>query len=71
MPAMRWAILLAGLIAAAPLTGCGSTPASFGITGPGPPAPPPMAPDDATVLPPGIPTPGTGSGTEQRFYNYN
>jgi len=68
---MRWVILLAGLVAAAPLAGCGTNPASFGITGPGRPAPPPTAPDDATVLPPGIPTPGMESGTEQRFYDYN
>ena len=68
---MRWVILLAGLTAAAPLTGCGSTPASFGITGPGPQAPPQMAPDDAAGGLPGLPNPGTGSGTEQRFFNYN
>jgi hypothetical protein len=68
---MRWVILLAGLAAAAPLTGCGSTPASFGITGPAQQTPPPMAPDDATVLAPGLPNANTGSGTEQRFYRYN
>ena len=71
MSAMRWVILLAGLTVAALQTGCGNTPASFGITGPAPQAPPQMAPDDATVLTPGLPNSGTGSGTEQRFFNYN
>ena len=68
---MRWVILLAGLTVAALAAGCGSTPRSLGITGPAPPAQPQMAPDDATVLPPGLPNANTGSGSEQRFYNYN
>lgn len=68
---MRWVILLAGLTATALAAGCGATPASLGITGPGPQVQPQMAPDDATVLPPGVPNANTGSGSEQRFYNYN
>lgn len=68
---MRWVILLAGLTVAALAAGCGSTPASFGITGPAPQKQPEMTPDDATVRAPGLPNPGTGSGAEQRFYNYN
>jgi hypothetical protein len=34
-PVIRWAILLAGLMATASLAGCGTTPQSLGITGPG------------------------------------
>jgi len=68
---MRWAILLAGLTVAALQTGCGSSPASFGITGPSPQVQPQLTPDDATVLPPGLPDANTGSGSEQRFYRYN
>lgn len=68
---MRWASLLAGLTVAALQAGCGSTPQSFGITGPAPQVQPQMAPDDATVLPPGLPNPDTGSGSEQRYYRYN
>ena len=61
MPIMRWVFLLAGLTAAALQAGCG----------PAPPVEPQMAPDDATVMPPGLPQSGTGSGAEQRYYNYN
>jgi hypothetical protein len=71
MPIMRWVFLLAGLTAAALQAGCGRTPESLGITGPAPPVEPQMAPDDATVMPPGLPQSGTGSGAEQRYYNYN
>ena len=68
---MRWVFILAGLSAAALLAGCGKTPQQFGITGPAPQAEPNLTPDDATLLPPGLPDPGTGSGAEQRFYHYN
>jgi hypothetical protein len=69
---MRWALLLAGLTAATLLTGCGATPASLGITGPGPQAPPEAtAPNDTPMSPPGLPDPSTGSGADQRFYHYN
>ena len=69
--AMRWVLLSAGLTVAALQAGCGATPHQFGITGPAPQVEPQMAPDDATVLPPGLPDPSTGSGAEQRFYHYN
>jgi hypothetical protein len=60
------------------LAGCGSTPQSLGITGPG--APPVAAPgaDDSLVPPPGMPSTGgsyrynigpTQSG--DRYFNYN
>jgi hypothetical protein len=68
---MRWVFLLAGLTSAALQTGCGTTPQQFGITGPAPQVQPKMAPDDATILAPGLPDPGTSSGFEQRYYNYN
>jgi hypothetical protein len=60
------------------LAGCGSTPASFGITGPG--APPTEAPgvDDSMVPAPGISNTGGSSryniGPAQsgdRYFNYN
>jgi hypothetical protein len=69
---MRWALLMAGLTAATLLIGCGTTPAQFGITGPGPQVPPEaVAPDDTPMSPPGLPDPNTGSGADQRFYHYN
>ena len=68
---MRWVLLLAGLTVAALLIGCGTTPRQFGITGPAPQVAPEMKSDDAIVRQPGVPDPGTGSGEEQRFYNYN
>jgi hypothetical protein len=71
MCGMRWIIPLAGLTAAALLAGCDATPQSLGITGPGERPQPSFTPDDTTVLPPGLPDPTTGSGSEQRFYRYN
>jgi hypothetical protein len=69
---MRWAFLLAGLIAAVLQAACGTTPAQFGITGPGPSGPAEAAPtNDTPMSPPGLPDPNTGSGSDQRFYNYN
>ncbi len=68
---MRWIFLLGGLTAAALQVGCDRTPQSFGITGPAPQAAPQMMPDDTVLRPPGLPNSGTGSGEEQRFYNYN
>ena len=68
---MRWMFLLAGLTVAALQAGCGTTPQSFGITGPAPQTQPQLAPDDTVVRPPGVPNSNTGSGEEQRFYNYN
>jgi hypothetical protein len=70
---MSRAILLAGLAAAALQAGCGATPQSLGITGPGtsPPVQPQAAPDDGTSAPPGVPDPNTSSGIDQRFYRYN
>ena len=66
------------LMALASIAGCGRSPASLGITGPG--APPPAVapvPDDSTITAPGIvdqgsygpsygPIPSSG-----RYYNYN
>jgi hypothetical protein len=71
MPRMRWLFLIAGLTTLTLQTGCGSTPESLGITGPAPQVQPEMAPNDATVLPPGLPDPNTSSGAEQRYYRYN
>jgi len=68
---MRWVFLLAGLTAAALQTACGTTPQQFGITGPAPQTEPTLTPDDATVRAPGLPDANTGSGFEQRYYNYN
>jgi uncharacterized lipoprotein YajG len=71
MQAMRWVFLLVGLSAATLQAGCGATPESLGITGPAPTVQPELVPDDATVMPPGLPRAGTGSGADQRYYNYN
>jgi hypothetical protein len=70
MHLMRWLLLLAGLIGAWLQAGCGVTPQSLGITGPGVP-PPARAPDDSTMLPPGLPNPGTSVDPQQRYYRYN
>jgi hypothetical protein len=67
---MRWIFLSAGLTVAALQTGCDRPPQAFGITGPAPQVQPELTPDDTTILAPGIPN-STGSGSEQRFYNYN
>jgi hypothetical protein len=68
---MRWAFLLAALTAAAFQTGCGTSPVKFGITGPGPQAPPEATPNDTPMSIPGLPDPNSGSGADQRFYHYN
>lgn len=68
---MRWAPLLAGLIVVALQAGCDRTPELLGITGPAPPVPPTVTPDEATVPTPGLPSAGANSGAEQRYYNYN
>ena len=69
--AMGRVLLLFVLTAAALQVGCDATPQSLGITGPGPAQQRRAAPDDSTVMPPGLPDPGSGSGTDQRFYRYN
>ena len=60
------------------VVGCGSSPQSLGITGPG--APPAQAPgaDDTTVVPPGISNTGNSyrynvgpSVSGDRFFDYN
>jgi hypothetical protein len=65
------------LIAALGVAGCGGSPQSLGITGPGAP---PVAPavDDSTISNPGIPDAGSGYGPSVgptpsggRYYNYN
>jgi hypothetical protein len=71
MRAMRKVALLTGLTATALLGGCGVTPESLGITGPGQRPPPTFGPDDTVLQPPGLPDPNTGSGPEQRYYRYN
>lgn len=71
MGPMRWLIILAGLAAIFLQVGCGATPQSLGITGPGPVLQPALRPSDATVPNPGLPDPGTSSGAEQRYYRYN
>jgi hypothetical protein len=76
---MRMAMLLfAMLVVALASAGCGATPASLGITGPGAPPPPPAAPDDSTISSPGIPDPGASYGpsigpipSSGRYFNYN
>ncbi len=68
---MRWLILLTGLTAAALQAGCGASPQSLGITGPGPRVAPNFSPDDATIQNPGIPDANTSSDPEQRFFRYN
>jgi hypothetical protein len=73
---MMRATILIGVLA---LSGCGDTPASLGITGPGAPPPPAPAIDDTTVGVPGIPdTGGGGYGSglgpapaSGRYFNYN
>jgi hypothetical protein len=66
---MLWIVVLAG---------CGSTPQSLGITGPG--AAPAEAPGagDSVVPPPGIPNMGGSyrynigpTQSEDRYFNYN
>jgi len=64
------------LIATLCVAGCGESPASFGITGPG--APPAPASDDSTIPNPGIPDAGGGYGpgfgptpSSGRYFNYN
>jgi hypothetical protein len=69
---MRWIFLIAVLSVAALQAGCGRTPQSLGITGPGPAPPPPTAtPDEETVTPPGVPGSGANTGDDQRYYHYN
>ncbi len=68
---------LLALLAALCLVGCQDSPASLGITGPSPPAPPTPL-DDSVISNPGIPdtsgsygpnvAPTTSGG---RFFNYN
>ena len=53
---MRTLILLAAL----GLAGCGNSPASLGITGPGAPPSPAPASDDSTITSPGVPDQGGG-----------
>ena len=70
---MRTLILLAAL----GLAGCGNSPASLGITGPGAPPPPAPASDDSTS--PGVPDQGGGyfgpsigpMPSNGRYFNYN
>jgi hypothetical protein len=84
MTAVRAVLLLAGLLG---LAACGTTPATFGITGPGtspPPTfkPPPTPEDsDAAVGIPGLPNtnsvyspslkPAGDAATPGSFYGYN
>jgi hypothetical protein len=71
---IRWLVPLA----AALLAGCGSSPQSFGITGPGvTPAASPQS-DDSEVPAPGISNTGNSyrynigpAGSGDRFFNYN
>jgi hypothetical protein len=65
------------LIATLCVAGCGDSPASLGITGPGiAPSPPPGA-DDSTIPNPGIPNgggygPGLGpTPSSGRYFDYN
>ena len=72
---MRTLILLAAL----GLAGCGNSPASLGITGPGAPPPPAPASDDSTITSPGVPDQGGGyfgpsigpMPSNGRYLNYN
>ena len=67
------------MLAATALAGCGSSPQSLGITGPG--AAPVEAPalDNSTLPPPGISNTGGGyrynvgplDQQEERYFNYN
>ena len=68
-------VLVLGLVA---LAGCGSTPQSLAITGPGVPTVGAPGADDSAIPPPGISN-GGGSyrynleptQSENRFFNYN
>ena len=58
--------------------GCGDSPASLGITGPGAPPPPPQQVDDSTIANPGLPDSPGGYGPSigpvpsgGRYFNYN
>ncbi len=72
---MRTLILLATL----GIAGCGHTPASLGITGPGVAPSPAPASDDSTITSPGIPDQGGGyygpsigpMPSNGRYFNYN
>jgi hypothetical protein len=71
---MRALVIAAVLV----LAGCGATPASLGITGPGEPPPPPPAPTDSTIGNPGLPDAGYGYGpsvgpnpASGQYFNYN
>lgn len=68
---MRWLAILLGLVTTLLQAGCGATPQSLGITGPGQARPPAMVPDDAVVPNPGLPAANSSSGAEQRYYRYN
>ena len=68
---MRAALMMAVLA----LGGCGATPASLGITGPGAPAPLPAV-DDSILDSPGAPSgvygPSIGPVQQSgRYFNYN
>lgn len=66
------------LLALCTLAGCGDTPASLGITGPGTPTQLPPPPDDPGLGNPGVPDTGGGYGPRVgptqsggRYFNYN
>ena len=66
------------MIATLCVAGCGESPASLGITGPGAPPTAPPASDDSTITNPGIPDTGGGYGpglgpspSSGRYFNYN
>jgi len=60
------------------LAGCGDTPASLGITGPGANPAPPGVHDDPTIYAPGVPASGGSYGPGSipnlsggQYFNYN
>ena len=68
-------VLLLGIVA---LAGCGSTPQSLGITGPGATPAAVQVPGDSTLPPPGMPNSGGNyrynigpAQSDDRYFNYN
>jgi hypothetical protein len=66
------------LIATLCVAGCGDSPASLGITGPGAPPASPAPSDDSTIANPGLPDAGGSYGpsygpmpSSGRYFNYN
>jgi hypothetical protein len=64
-------VLLIGFTTTGLLCGCGVSPQSLGITGPGPAPRPPATRDHNVIENPGGSNAGIGVSPVQRLYNYN